>query len=238
MTAAIEARGLTKWFRPVKGLFGRGEPKMAVAEVDLDVAEGELFALVGRNGAGKTTLVKLFTTLLLPSRGHAAIHGADVDRDHAAVRRLIGFASAEERSFYWRLSGRENLEFFASLHHVHGQSRRERIEDLISRLELDDFIDRRFDTYSSGMKQRVALARGLLGRPRVLFLDEPTRSLDPAAQKHTRALIADLKRSGITIVLVTHQLDEARELGDRIGFMADGRLRTFARGEVDLGSLF
>ena len=235
---AIRVRGLRKVFRPTTGFFRRGEPKVAIDDIDFDLAEGEMFVLLGLNGAGKTTLVKILSTLVLPTAGEAQVYGLDVERDDAAVRRLIGLASPDERSFYWRLTGRQNLDFFAALHGLRGRAARERVGELVERLDLTEFADRRFDGYSSGMKQRVALARSLLGAPRLLFLDEPTRSLDPTAQKQTRALVQELSSQGTAIFLVTHQLDEARELGARFGHMVAGKLRVYSRGEVDPGSLF
>ena len=236
-TAALRASGLTKVFRPRRGLLGRGEAKVAVDAVSLEVAEGELFVLLGENGAGKTTLVKLLATLVLPTSGRAEVLGHDVERESAAVRRVIGLATPDERSFFWRLSGRQNLNFFAALHGLHGAARNARIDRLADELELDEFLDRRFDGYSSGMKQRMSLARSLLGEPRVLFLDEPTRSLDPHQQHRTQELIRKLSRE-LTVVLVTHQLAEARALGQRIGVMAGGKLTTWAAGDVDLDALF
>lgn len=234
---AISAHQLTKIFYPRLGFFRRGEPKVAVDAVDLEIRSGEIFVLLGKNGAGKTSLVKILSTLLLPTSGSAEVYGCDIDRDEARVRRLIGFATTDERSFYWRLSGRQNLRFFAALHGIHGRAQQDRIEQLSHDLELGDFLDRRFDGYSSGMKQRMSLARSLLGNPRLLFLDEPTRSLDPAAQRQTCDLVDSL-RGRLTVVLVTHQLEEARTLGDRIGFMESGKLRVFERDEVDLQTLF
>jgi len=236
--SAIRTDAFTKTFRARAGFFGRGPAKTVVDSIDLEVADGELFVLLGRNGAGKTTLVKMLSTLVLPTSGSATIYGRDVDREDAAVRRLIGLATPEERSFYWRISGRQNLEFFAALHGLFGAKATGRISELVEALDLSEFIDRRFDSYSSGMKQRLAIARSLLGRPRLLILDEPTRSLDPTAQKQIRSLVQRLQSEGMTIVLVTHQLDEARELGDRIGFMENGRLQVFARDTIDPASLF
>jgi ABC-2 type transport system ATP-binding protein len=223
----------------VRGFFRRGPEKLAVSEVDLTVEQGELFVLLGRNGAGKTTLVKLLSTLVLPTKGEARVLGHDVMREDGQVRRVIGLASPDERSFYWRLSGRRNLEFWGALHDLRGRALAARIAELSERLELGEFLDRRFDTYSSGMKQKMQIARGLLGRPRVLFLDEPTRSLDPAAARDLRRLIRDLvAESGLTALLVTHQLDECRELADRYGLMADGRLSVYRSNETDPGELF
>ena len=236
---AIQTHRLGKRFVPSAGFFRRGTPKQAVADVDLEIAAGELFVLLGRNGAGKTTLVKMLATLVIPDAGEARVFDHDVVRDDQAVRRLIGLATADERSFYWRLSGRRNLEFWGGLHDLTGLNLKSRIDELSTTLGLAEFLDRRFDGYSSGMKQKMAVARALIGRPRLVILDEPTRSLDPTAAKELRALFMGLvKDTGLTVLLVTHQLDECRELGRRYGLMADARLSVYDTATTDPATLF
>ncbi|MBU1695076.1 MAG: ABC transporter ATP-binding protein [Verrucomicrobia bacterium] len=203
-------------------------PLTAVDGVSLEIKPGELFGLLGPNGAGKTTLVKMLCTLILPDGGRAEVNGYDLS-DEARVKASIGFVSGEERSFYWRLSGRQNLEFFAALHGLSAGEAKQRIHHLAEWLELGEFLDRRFDRYSSGMKQRLGIARGLLNDPQILFLDEPTRSLDPTSAGHLRDIVKQLVRErGHTVVLVTHQLREAEDLCDRIAIMHKGRLRVVA----------
>lgn len=240
MTIAVEIDSLTKIFRPKALLPWKAlEAVQAVDRVSLTIEEGELFVLLGRNGAGKTTLVKLLCTLILPTSGRAAVHGADIERHGKEVRAQVGFASSDERSFFWRLTGYQNLRFFGALHGLDRRSLDLRIEQLGEFLKFEDFLHRRFDRYSSGMKQRLGLARSLLGSPRVLFLDEPTRSLDPTAARELKNSILALRdNERVTIILVTHHLHEAEELGDRWGFMDGGRLTVYKRGEVDLHSLF
>lgn len=208
------------------------EEVSAVDNVCLEVREGELFGLLGPNGAGKTTLIKLLCTLIVPTSGSAQIGG--IDLQHAGeVRRLVGMASGDERSFYWRLSGRENLEFFAALYGLDRPAARQRSRQLLAQVELADKADAAFRTYSSGQKQRLSIARALLHSPRVLFLDEPTRSLDPTATAHLHRFIEEelLRRSGMTIVLTTHRLDEAQRLCNRLAIMDRGRVQ--ACGTVD-----
>lgn len=237
MSAAIVAEGLTKrffqmptWRRVMRDAFCRS-PKCALPAVDgvsLEIQEGELFGLLGSNGAGKTTLIKILCTLILPDSGRATVNGFDL-ADEIRVKASIGWVSGEERSFYWRLTGRQNLEFFAALHGLSPREAKERITRGAKWLEMDEFLDRRFDRYSSGMKQRLGIVRGLLNDPKILFLDEPTRSLDPMSAAHLRTVVRRLAyQQGHTVVLVTHQLHEAEDLCDRLAILHRGRVRVVA----------
>jgi ABC-2 type transport system permease protein len=229
LSYSIETFSLTKRFPRQKGLDGllrpsRREEVVAVDAVTVSIERGELFGLLGPNGAGKTTLIKLLSTLVLPSSGDALVGGYPLT-DGEMVRRRIGLVTGEERSFYWRLSGRDNLRFYASLYGLSRGESEGRVGELASLLGLQEVLDQRFDTYSSGMRQRLGLARGLLNDAEILFLDEPTRSLDPRSAARLRETIQGLAHErGHTIVLVTHQLAEAGELCDRIGIMHRGRL--------------
>ncbi len=241
MDYAIEGYELEKSFvkkRALKELltrpFATPERVHALRGVDLQVKRGEIFGLLGPNGAGKTTLVKILACLILPDRGRAALGGEDV-RNENKVKPRLGLVHSDERSFYWRLSGRDNLRFFARLYDVPGQRIEARIDELLRRVELTDAAPRRFSDYSSGMKQRLAIARALLHDPPILLMDEPTRSLDPAASLSLRAFIRDeLKgRDGKTILLATHNLREAEALCDRIAILVEGTVRqTGTVGEV------
>ena len=229
MSYSIETLDLTKRFRRRRDIRSMlspwtGEEVVAVDHVTLSVRRGELFGLLGPNGAGKTTLIKLLSTLVVPNSGEALVNGFPLT-DGENVRRQIGLVGGEERSFYWRLSGVDNLRFYASLCDLsHGEAD-ERIRQLSELLGLGEFLHGRFDTYSAGMKQRLALARGLLNEAEILFLDEPTKSLDPGAAMRLRETIHDLSRKrGHTVVLVTHQLREDEQMCDRIGIMHRGRL--------------
>jgi ABC-2 type transport system ATP-binding protein len=227
----VETFSLTKRFSKLRNYrallrFRRQEDLTAVDAVTLQIEEGELFGLLGPNGAGKTTLIKMLCTLILPSEGHALVCGKDVVVEAAAVKPLIGLVDCQERSFFWRLSGRQNLEFFAALHDLRGAEADERIAQLLALVGLSDHADRRFMGYSSGMRQKLAVARGLLAMPRVVFMDEPTRGLDPVIAHDLRAFIREtlVEKLGRTVVLVTHRLEEAEELCDRVAIMDQGRI--------------
>jgi ABC-2 type transport system permease protein len=230
---AIQTRDLTKQFpKPgrLAGLpfpFVREKGTLAVDRVDLSIRRGEVFGLVGPNGAGKTTLVKMLATLILPTSGSAQVGGYELcEANERRIRTSIGLVAGNERGFYPRLSCRENLQFYAGLHDLSATHAERRIAELSHLLELADFLDKRYDTCSTGMKHRLALARGLLNAPTLLFLDEPTRSLDPlAAARFRQAIYTSARGEGRTVFLVTHDLGEAAELCDRVGVMLEGRLR-------------
>jgi ABC-2 type transport system ATP-binding protein len=230
---AIEGFQLEKSFakkRSIKELiaspFGVADRVRALGGVDLHVKTGEIFGLLGPNGAGKTTLVKILSCLVLPDRGRALIGGVDV-RHENKVKPRLGLVHSDERSFYWRLSGRENMRFFARLYDVPGPRIDARIDELLAKVDLVEAADRRFSGYSSGMKQRLAIARALLHDPPILLMDEPTRSLDPASCLSLRAFIRDelKQRDGKTILLATHNLREAETLCDRIAILVAGTVR-------------
>jgi ABC-2 type transport system permease protein len=234
---AIHAEHLTKWFprpRRLRDLLppyalhpstGAGDGTLAVDHASFDVWPGEVFGLVGPNGAGKTTLVKMLATLILPTSGTARVYGHDL-RDEAAIKQHLGLVTCNERSFYPRLTCRENLRFYGGLQDLSAERIARRLDELAALLDMGDFLDKRFDRCSRGMKHRVALARGLLHDPTLLFLDEPTRSLDPLAAERFRETLHTLARqAGHTVFLVTHNLEEAVDLCDRVGVMLRGRLR-------------
>ncbi len=230
MPYAIETFELTKRFpagggwRDLLRPAGLGPP--AVDRVTLAMQKGELFGVVGPNGAGKTTLIKLLSTLIIPTSGSARVNGYDLSQE-MAIRASIGLVTGDERSFYWRLTGRQNLQFFAALHHMEPAYARVRIEEVLQAVDLLEVADRRFQTYSTGMRQRLAIARALLNRPRILFFDEPTRSLDPTATRRLHRLIRErlVEKQGITILMTTHRLEEAEQLCDRVAVIDRGRIR-------------
>ena len=234
MSYAIEAYGLTKHFigrkSPVDYFRRSGKQEIvAVQEVSFQIRAGELFGLLGPNGAGKTTLLKLLSTLIIPTAGMARVNGYDL-RNEERVKAAIGLVTGHERGLYWRLTGRENLQFFASLSGLSPSQTKNRIKELSALLDLEEFMDRRFDQCSSGMKQRLALARGMLHHPQILFLDEPTLNLDPIAAARLRETISDLvSHHGHTILLITHNLHEAEQLCDRVAIMHRGRLQGIDR---------
>ena len=197
----------------------------AVTDVSLSVEAGELFGLLGPNGAGKTTLAKMLCTLILPTSGTARVAGFDLTQEQA-IKQQVGLVVTDERSFYWRLSARRNLLFFAALHGLHGTAANRRVDEVLESVQLRNVADKRFSDFSTGMRQRLAIARGLLHRPKILFLDEPSRSLDPTATKQLHELILRLKsEQRMTVFLITHDLNEAEKLCDRVAIMYKGRLR-------------
>ncbi|MGH9392254.1 MAG: ABC transporter ATP-binding protein, partial [Vicinamibacteria bacterium] len=198
----------------------------ALERVSFSVDAAQLFGFLGPNGAGKTTLIKILTTLILPTSGRAVVGGADVVHESDAVKRRIGVIMSDERSFYWRLTGRQNLGFFATLHGFRGRERARRIDELLEILGIADKADERFSNYSSGMKQKLAIARGLISDPAILFFDEPTRSLDPISAVQIRSFVRErlVGALGKTVFLTTHNLYEAEEISDRIGIINRGRI--------------
>ena len=196
----------------------------AVDGVDLQIQRGEIFGLLGPNGAGKSTTIRMLCTLLEPTSGTARVNGFDVVSQANDVRRNLGTLLAGERSIYWKLSGRENLEYFAALYHIPQAIAKKRVEELLERMEIKDRANELVEKYSTGMRQRIAIAKALLARPPILLLDEPTLGLDPQAARNLRELIAQLKQEGHTILLTTHYMEEADQLSDRIGIIDTGKV--------------
>ena len=196
----------------------------AVNGVDLQIERGEIFGLLGPNGAGKSTTIRMLCTLLEPTSGTAQVNGFDIVKQANDVRRSLGTVLAGERSIYWKLTGRENLEYFAALYHIPPAIAKKRVEELIERMEIKDRANELVEKYSTGMRQRIAIAKALLARPPILLLDEPTLGLDPQAARRVRELIAELKQEGHTILLTTHYMEEADQLSDRIGIIDTGKV--------------
>jgi ABC-2 type transport system ATP-binding protein len=211
---AIEVRGLRREF---------GDDIVAVDGVDLEVADGEIYAFLGPNGAGKTTTVRMLTTLLRPSGGTARVAGCDVVEDPAAVRRAIGVA-LQEAALDPLMTGRELIRLQATLHGLPRAEGIRRGEALLDRVGLERAADRRVGTYSGGMRRRLDLASALVHEPKVLFLDEPTTGLDPVSRKSIWEEVEKLNREGTTVFLTTQYLEEADMLADRVGIIDDGRI--------------
>ncbi len=206
------------------GLTRRFGERTVVDRVSFDVAEGEVFGLLGRNGAGKSTLIKMLTTLLPPSAGRAEVAGLDVQQDAARVRELIGYVP-QALSADGELTGYENLLVFAQLYRIPRAARRQRIEEALAFMGLGDAAQRLVSTYSGGMIRRLEIAQSMLHQPRVLFLDEPTVGLDPVARETVWAHLRELhERSGATILMTTHYMEEAQAFCTRMGILRDGRL--------------
>ena len=214
----IETKNLTKIYNQKRGTI------QANSAISLAIGRGEIFSLLGPNGAGKTTLIKILATLILPSSGSARVNGYDILKDSSKIRRSIGLSTGRERSFYFRLTGKQNLDFFGTLQGLAGKALKIRIEQILKEIGLYEYRDLKYMKYSSGMKKKLSLARAMLTDPPVCLLDEPTAGIDPAAARDIRAMIRELKDRGKTVLLTTHDIHEAEELSDRIGILKAGRL--------------
>ena len=229
---AVEVSGLVKEFEKGRRTLwqrlrrdpDRRERFEAVAGIDLVVQSGEIFGILGPNGAGKTTTMRMLATLLLPTRGQARVLGIDVVARPREVRARIGAMLSGERSLYWKLTARENLEYFAALYHVPPRQTRARIDAALAGVKLFDRADDYVERYSTGMRQRLALARALLPDPPLVILDEPTVGLDPQAARDLRDRVRELQRQGRTVLLTTHYMEEADQLCDRIAIIDHGRI--------------
>jgi ABC-2 type transport system ATP-binding protein len=221
--AVVEARELRRTYRTTTGVVRRRPLAVeAVRGISFDVGEGELFGLLGPNGAGKTTTIKMLITLLLPTGGEARVLGFDVVRDAREVRKRIGYVFGGDRGLYERLSALDNLRYFAELYGV--RDSRRRIAEVLELVGLRGREHERVEGYSRGMRQRLHIARGILHDPRVVFLDEPTIGVDPVGARELRETIADLARSGKSVLLTTHYMFEADALCDRVAVIARGRI--------------
>jgi ABC-2 type transport system ATP-binding protein len=220
---AIEVKNLRRVYRARIGVIKRSiKEVIAVEDISFDIKSGELFGLLGPNGAGKTTTVKMLATLLIPTKGTATILGHDVVKDANEVRKHIGFIFGGERGLYWRLSGIDNLRYFASLYSVEPEVSKKRIPYLLEMVGLKDRGNERVEGYSRGMKQRLHVARTLLHDPDILFLDEPTIGLDPVGARDFRQVIRDLQSEKKTILLTTHYMFEADSLCQRVAVIDQG----------------
>ena len=221
----IEVVGLRRTYRTTTGVIRRRPLEVeAVRGISFEVAEGELFGLLGPNGAGKTTTIKMLITLLLPTAGDARVLGYDVVREAREVRKRIGYVFGGERGLYERLSGLDNLRYFAELYGVSGKAQRIRIHEVLELVGLLGREGERVEGYSRGMRQRLHIARGILHDPEVVFLDEPTIGVDPVGARALRAMIAQLVEAGKTVLLTTHYMFEADSLCDRIAVIARGKI--------------
>jgi len=238
--ASGPARPVTVAIEDVSKTYSRGwsrrrpsEVKHALRHVSFDIREGEMVGLLGPNGAGKTSLLKSIATLLLVSSGRILVHGHDVEREPVAARRLIGLVTCDERSFYWRLTGRQNLAFFAALYGIPRQKAEARIAVLFERLGLSASADRPYQSYSTGMRQKLAIGRGLLAEPHLVLYDEPTRSLDPLSAHNIREWIIESRKvsPSTTHLIATNQLGEAEQLCDRMIILNHGSI--IADGSVE-----
>ncbi len=229
---ALETRDLVKVFERGRRTIWqriRREPDKrdrfrAVDGIDLVVEPGEIFGLLGPNGAGKTTTMKMLATLLIPTSGTIRVLGIDPLTRPREVRARLGAMLSGERSLYWKLTGRENLEYFAALYHVPPGETKARIANVLAAVKLADRADDYVERYSTGMRQRLALARALLPNPPLVVLDEPTVGLDPQASRDLRDRVRELKAQGRTVLLTTHYMEEADQLCDRVAIIDHGRI--------------
>lgn len=219
---AVELIQLTKIFPRRRG--ADGPPVAAVDRINLAIGAGQVYGLLGPNGAGKSTTVRMIATLLEPTSGQVRVCGMDTRTRQREIRALLGVALGGERSIYWKLTARQNLEYFAALHGNSRRGSRSRIGEVLEQMGLGDRADDHIETWSTGMRQRLVLARALLNRPSVLLLDEPCSGLDPRAAQTMHDHILRLKTAGHTILLTTHDMAEADSLSDRLGIIDAGKL--------------
>lgn len=223
MALAVRVKDLWKSFR--SGWFW-GDRNEVLRGIDLDIEEGRIFGILGPNGAGKTTFLSILSTLLLPDRGQIQVLGMDVVKRGSWIRQRINISSGNA-NFLWSLTVRENLTFYAMLYGLGGTNRKKKVDEAIALFELANYQGVPFDKLSTGMKQRLALAKSMLNSPEILFLDEPTVGLDPQVSLKIRDQIREIQRErGITIVLTTHNMAEAEYLCDRIAFLKEGEILT------------
>lgn len=206
----IEIRNLTKKYKE----------KIAVNDLNLNIKEGELFALLGTNGAGKTTTIKMLTTLILPTIGEIKINGYDTKKDNIKIREIINI-SPQETAIAPNLTVKENLEFMAGVYKI--KNRKEKIEELIQKFKLQEILNQKAKTLSGGWQRKLSIAISLINEPKILFLDEPTLGLDVLARRELWSVIESLKGK-ITIILTTHYMEEAESLSDRVGILSKGKL--------------
>ncbi|MGD0422227.1 MAG: ATP-binding cassette domain-containing protein [Candidatus Bathyarchaeia archaeon] len=222
----VDVRALSKRFATKEGPILRKKRKslVAVDEISFRVPKGEIFGLLGPNGAGKTTTIKMLCTLITPTTGDGFINEYSIVEEPQKVRESLGVMLTGERTLYWKLTGRENLEYFAALYHLQHSDTRKRIDYLLQLLGLSDREDTVVENYSTGMRIRLSFAKALLNEAPVLLLDEPTASLDPQSSRLIRDIIRDLKKDGYAVILTTHNMDEADVLSDRVAIIDHGRI--------------
>jgi ABC-2 type transport system ATP-binding protein len=229
----LELAGVSKSFKePLTNPFKERRIKRALVEVSLAIPRRKVSCLLGPNGAGKTTLLKILASLITPDSGTISFDGIPREKWEGSIQSKIGLVTPNERSFYWRLTGRQNLVFFGTLHDLEGKALDDRVEEALTEADLRDAADKPYRLYSSGMKQRLNIARALIGHPELYLLDEPATHLDPLAKEDFWKLIVEtlIGKRQATVFLCTHDLEEARRLADQIIILNEGRV-------IDSGSL-
>ena len=234
MANALSTQNLSKTYQTKQraGLFKSTRRSVeALKDVTLSVEPGEIFGLLGPNGAGKTTFIKIITTLLLPSSGEAWINGFNVEKQANQVRASVGCMLMGERGLYWKLTARENLEYFAALYHLNPKLLKPRTQEILELIDLADIADRTVETYSSGQKMKLAFGKSLINDAPLLILDEPTNTLDVPSASDLRAIVRRMNQEGKTIIYTTHIMSEAETLCNRVAIIDHGAL--LAIGPVD-----
>ena len=226
----VEVRSLSKTFTTKEGPLFRKTQKSVTAldDVNFSVKKGEIFGLLGPNGAGKTTTIKAICTLIHPTSGEVYVNGHNVVKDAQRARQDLGVMLTGDRTLYWKLSGRENLEYFAALYHMGGATAKQRIEQLLKLVGLDERQNTLVENYSTGMRIRLSFAKAILHEAPVILLDEPTMSLDPQSARLVREIIRDLRKEGCSILLTTHYMEEADQLSDRVAIIDHGKIIAMA----------
>lgn len=222
----VEVKSLSKSFSVKEGPPFRKTTKTVTAldGVSFSVKKGEIFGLLGPNGAGKTTTIKTICTLIQPTSGEVLVNGHNVTREAQKARQDLGVMLTGERTLYWKLTGRENLEYFSALYHMDRDRARERIRYLLKLVGLQERQDTLVENYSTGMRIRLSFAKAILHEPPVILLDEPTMSLDPQSARLIREIIRELRDQGHTILLTTHYMEEADQLSDRVAVIDHGKI--------------
>jgi len=233
MENILEVEKLSKDFIPplslvelIKLNFRHRKPVRALEDISFSIKKSAVLGVLGPNGAGKTTLLKIIATLILSDKGKVSVKGYDSGKDDEMIKSLIGLVTTEERSFYWRLTGRQNLELFAALYGLSNKETKSVINRLLKLFKVD-YADRRFDSYSTGMKRKFAIIRALLHNPEILLLDEPTKSLDYNSALELRNFIKNQASEGKTIILATHNIEEAANLCGLFMVLNKGRAYGF-----------
>ena len=213
MPSILEAKDLVKNYGDFQ----------AVKGISFDIREGEIFSLLGPNGAGKTTTISMLSTLYKPTSGDATIDGYSVTKDPMAVKQVIGVVP-QELALYEDLSARENLVFWGQMYGLSGRKLNDRVEEVLKQIDLAERAKNKVKTYSGGMKRRVNIGVGLLHKPRLLFMDEPTVGIDPQSRRAILDTVKDLNQQGMTVLYTTHYMEEAAELSNRVGIIDHGEL--------------
>jgi len=228
--AFLDIQDLCKTFKV--GFFPKNKINV-LNNINLKINQGNILILAGPNGSGKTTLLKILSTLIKPTKGKIIIDGFDILKEPSQVRNLLSFVNNEDRSFFWRLTCFENLRFFGILNNLEKEELSQAIEEVTSKLDLNEFLYKRFDLCSTGMKRRLGLARALMTRPKLLLLDEPTNSLDSkSADKVKRILLESVSKKDIAVIYVTHHFQEIEDFSCEVSYLEGGILKSISPQEL------